>query len=82
MDDEHFDFAVKHISINNGGKRTTVGLHWFFLKPLMRKYGLSVDDVPVWIQKALDADFRTDYEGSLSRQVKRLIVESLDDVSK
>lgn len=71
----HFAVTVRH---NDEPKRTTVMLEGYLVKALQRKHGLADNSaIRVWIEQAINKDdMRFDRDAPLTRQVKRLIVES------
>jgi len=60
-------------------KRTTVMLEGYLVKAMQRKLGLTDNaSIRAWIEQAIKADgWRFDCDAPLTRQVKRLIIESL-----
>jgi len=72
------DFKQIHFAINHGNKRTTVMLEGFLVKVLQRKHGLTDNKaIRVWIEQAIKNDgVRFDRDAPLTRQVKRIIIES------
>jgi hypothetical protein len=79
MDKAVYDFKQIHFAINLGNKRTTVMLEGYLAKALQRKHGL-IDNpaIRAWIEQALKDDgARFDSYAPLTRQVKRIIIESL-----
>lgn len=71
------DFGQVHFAIQARGKRTTVMLEGYLVKALQRKQGLTGNAATrAWIEQAIKADSRFDSHAPLTRQVKRLIVES------
>ena len=78
-DDKDSDFKQIHFAINLGKKRTTVMLEGYLVKALQRKHGL-VDNpaIRAWIERAIKSDsVRFDSFAPLTKQVKRIIIESL-----
>ena len=71
------DFGQIHFAIQVENKRTTVMLEGYLVKALQRKHGLTGNgDIRAWIGQAIKADSRFDSHAPLTRQVKRLVVES------
>ena len=78
-DDKDSDFKQIHFAINLGSKRTTVMLEGYLVKALQRKHGL-VDNpaIRTWIEQSIKNDVaRFDGDAPLTKQVKRIIIESL-----
>jgi len=76
--DKDRDFKQIHFAINLGKKRTTVMLEGYLVKALQRKHGL-VDNpaIRTWIEQSIKIDgARFDSDAPLTKQVKRIIVES------
>jgi len=78
-----YDFKQIHFAVmfaHKGHiKRTTVMLEGYLVKALQRKHGL-VDNpaIRAWIEQAIKNDgLRFDSDSPLTRQVKRIITESL-----
>ena len=73
-----YDFKQVHFAITVATKRTTVMLEGYLVKALQRKHALiDNSSIRAWIERAIKADgMRFDPEAPLTRQVKRLIVES------
>lgn len=71
----HFAVTVRH---NDEPKRTTVMLEGYLVNALQRKHGLADNPaIRVWLEQAINKDdMRFDRNAPLTRQVKRLIVES------
>jgi len=71
----HFAVTVPH---HGESKRTTVMLEGYLVNALQRKHGLADNPaIRVWIEQAINKDnMRFDRDAPLTRQVKRLIVES------
>lgn len=83
MDDPVYDFKQIHFAVtitHNGQlKRTTVMLEGYLVKALQRKHRLTDNAaIRAWIEKAIKSDgVRFDSSAPLTRQVKRVIIESL-----
>ena len=76
-DFKHIHFAVT-INHNEQAKRTTVMLEDYLVKALQRKHGLSDNTaIRLWLEQAIKDDGRFDSIQPLTRQLKRLIIESL-----
>ena len=80
-----YDFKQIHFAITINHKeqvrRTTVMLEGYLVKALQRKHRL-IDNTATrsWIEQAIKADSgRFDSYAGLTRQVKRVIIESLVD---
>ena len=73
-----YDFKQVHFAITVATKRTTVMLEGYLVKALQRKHALiDNSSIRAWIERAIKADgIRFDPDAALTRQVKRLIVES------
>lgn len=74
-----YDFKQIHFAVSLGSKRTTTMLEAYLVKALQHKHGL-IDNtaVRVWIEQAITGDARRfDSYAPLTRQIKRLIIESL-----
>lgn len=76
------DFKQLHfgVSVLQGDKvkRTTVMMEAYLVKALQRKHGLIDNpEIRVWIEQAIKADARFDSHKPLTKQVKRVITESL-----
>jgi transposase-like protein len=72
------DFKQIHFAVTVAGKRTTVMIEGYLVKALQRKHGLP-DNMAIraWIEQAIKNDgVRFDNDAPLTKQVKRLIVES------
>ena len=83
MDSAVYDFKQIHFAVmfaHKGHiKRTTVMLEGYLVKALQRKHGL-IDNpaIRAWIEQAIKNDgVRFDSDAPLTRQVKRIIIESL-----
>jgi hypothetical protein len=76
-----YDFKQIHFAINVKTKRTTVMLEGYLVKALQRKHGLADNTaIRTWIEQAIKADGdRFDSIAPLTRQVKRIIIESFVD---
>ncbi len=76
-DYDHIHFAVM-IAYKRHIKRTTVMLEGYLVKALQRKHGLSDNPaIRAWIEQAIKNDgVRFDSFAPLTRQVKRIIIES------
>ncbi len=77
-----YDFKQIHfaVAIAHGGKvkRTTIMLDYYLAGALQLKHGLTDNTaIRAWIQQAIKDDCRFDSSAPLTRQVKRLIIESL-----
>ena len=72
----HFAVTVAH---DGKPKRTTIMLEGYLVKALQRKHGLPDNTaIRVWIEQAIKSDsVRFDSFAPLTRQVKRIITESL-----
>lgn len=71
------DFGQVHFAIQVEGKRTTVMFEGYLVKALQRKHGLTGNgDIRAWIGQAIKTDSRFDNHAPLTRQVKRLVIES------
>ncbi|POZ53192.1 hypothetical protein [Methylovulum psychrotolerans] len=76
------DYAQVHFALTviygEQAKRTTVMLEGYLVKALQRKYRLGDNKaIRVWIERAIKADSgRFDGNAPLTKQVKRIIVES------
>jgi transposase-like protein len=79
IDEAVYDFKQIHFAINRGNKRTTVMLEGYLVKALQRKHGLTHNRaIRAWIEQAIKNDgARFDSDAPLTKQVKRLIIESL-----
>jgi len=77
-DNNSDDFGQIHFAIQIDKKRTTVMLEGYLIKATQRKHGLTGNgDIRAWIERAIKTDGgRFDSHAPLTRQVKRLIVES------
>jgi len=81
-DNSVYDFKQVHFAVTfthqGQPKRTTVMLEGYLVKALQRKHGLDNNAaIRAWIEQAIKADgVRFDSFAPLTRQVKRLIVES------
>ncbi|MDI1292665.1 MAG: hypothetical protein PSV18_07955 [Methylobacter sp.] len=71
----HFAVAIPH---NGKPRRTTVMLEGYLVKALQRKHELTDNAaIRAWIEQAIKADGdRFDSSAPLTRQVKRIIIES------
>ncbi len=81
-DNPVYDFKQLHfaVAIAHGGKvkRTTIMLEGYLVKALQLKHGLTDNPaIRAWIEQAIKNDCRFDSSAPLTRQVKRLIIESL-----
>jgi hypothetical protein len=79
IDEAVYDFKQIHFAINLGNKRTTVMLEGYLVKALKKKQGL-IGNVAVrsWIEQSIKNDgARFDSDAPLTKQVKRIIIESL-----
>jgi hypothetical protein len=78
-----YDFKQIHFAVaamrEGQPKRTTVMLEGYLVKALQRKHGLTDNSsVRAWIENAVKADgARYDSYAPLTRQVMRIIIESL-----
>lgn len=72
------DFKQIHFAVSLGNKRTTVMLESYLVTALQRKHGLADNTaIRLWIQQAIEHDApRFDSAAPLTRQIKRLIIES------
>lgn len=72
------DFSQAHFAVTVAGKRTTVMLEGYLVTALQCKHGLTDNTaIRAWIGQAIkNDDVRFDADAPLTRQVKRLIVES------
>jgi hypothetical protein len=83
MDNAVYDFKQIHFAVmfaHKGHiKRTTVMLEGYLVKALQRKHGLTDNPaIRAWIEQAIKNDgVRFDSDAPLTRQVKRIITESL-----
>ncbi|MCX7092676.1 MAG: hypothetical protein NTY50_04405 [Methylobacter sp.] len=78
MDSAVYDFEKVHFAVNLGNRRTTVMMEGYLVKALQRKHGL-VDNpaIRAWIEQAIKSDgLRFDRDAPLTRQVKRIVMES------
>jgi hypothetical protein len=77
-----YDFEQVHfaVTIAHQGKpkRTTIMLEGYLIKALQRKHGLRDNTaIRIWIEQAIkEADCKFDSYAPLTRQVKRIIIES------
>ncbi|MDI1293661.1 MAG: hypothetical protein PSV18_13080 [Methylobacter sp.] len=82
IDDPVYDFKQVHFALtiphNGKPKRTTVMLEGYLVKALQRKHGLTDNAaVRAWIEQAIKSDgVRFDSSAPLTRQLKRVIIES------
>lgn len=82
MDSPVYDFKQIHfaVTVTHQGKpkRTTVMLEGYLVKALQRKHGLTDNPaIRAWIEQAIKGDaVRFDSFAPLTRQVKRIIIES------
>ncbi|MDI1229853.1 MAG: hypothetical protein PSU93_01740 [Methylobacter sp.] len=82
IDDPVYDFKQIHFALtiphNGKPKRTTVMLEGYLVKALQRKHGLTDNPaVRAWIEQAIKDDGdRFDGSAPLTRQLKRVIIES------
>jgi len=82
IDNPVYDFKQVHFAVTfthqGQPKRTTVMLEGYLVKALQRKHGLEGNAaIRAWIEQAIKADgVRFDSFAPLTRQVKRIIVES------
>jgi hypothetical protein len=82
LDNPVYDFKQIHFAVTfshqGQSKRTTVMLEGYLVKALQRKHGLYNNAaIRAWIEQAIKADsVRFDSFAPLTRQVKRMIVES------
>ncbi len=74
-----YDFKHVHFAVTVAGKRTTVMLEGYLVKALQSKHGLPDNAaIRAWIEQAIKADgVRFDNDAPLTRQVKRIIIDSL-----
>ncbi|MEY3760825.1 MAG: hypothetical protein RIR39_2316 [Pseudomonadota bacterium] len=74
----HFAITISH---KEHAKRTTVMLEGYLVKALQRKHNLADNTaIRTWIEQAIKADGeRFDSFAPLTRQVKRIIIESFID---
>lgn len=76
-----FDYVATHYAITIGGKRTTVAIEGYLIKPLVKRFMLSSStEIRRWIEKRIDADakFNANATGlTVTAQVKRIIVEAI-----
>ncbi|MGZ8190087.1 MAG: hypothetical protein ACXWTS_02535 [Methylococcaceae bacterium] len=73
-DQVHFGVVVKR---RGQPKRTTVMLEGYLVKALQRKHGLTNNAaIRVWVEQAIKNDSKFDSHESLTKQVKRMIIES------
>jgi len=83
MDNFVYDFKQIHFALtvvhDGKPKRTTVMLEGYLVKALQRKHELPDNAaIRVWIEQAIKIDgVRFDSFAPLTRQVKRIITESL-----
>ena len=71
----HFNLTITH---NGKAKRTTIMLEQFFIDALRNKHGLSDNRaIRQWLESAIATDDKFDPSASLTKQVVRMIVESL-----
>lgn len=81
-DNAIYDFKQIHFAVTvhlkGEPRRTTVMLENYLVKALQRKHGLADNSaIRIWIEQAIKSDgVRFDSHAPLTRQVKRLIVES------
>ena len=74
-----YDFKQVRFALRIAGKRTTVMLEQFVIKTLQRSQGLpDALAVRVWLQDSINNDARFDPEIALTKQINRLIIESLE----
>jgi len=82
LDSPAYDFKQIHFAVTfshqGQPKRTTVMLEGYLVKALQRKHGLEGNAaIRAWIEQAIKADgVRFDSFAPLTRQVKRMIIES------
>ena len=78
IDESVYDFKQIHFAINLGNKRTTVMLEGYLVKALQCKHGLPDNTaIRAWIEQAIkDAGDKFDSYAPLTKQVKRLIINS------
>jgi len=82
LDNPVYDFKQIHFAVSfshqGQSKRTTVMLEGYLVKALQRKHGLTDNAaIRAWIEQAIKVDgVRFDSFAPLTRQVKRMIVES------
>jgi len=82
IDNLVYDFKQVHFAVTfshqGQPKRTTVMLEGYLVKALQRKHGLTDNSaIRAWIEQAIKADGeRFDSFAPLTRQVKRMIIES------
>lgn len=77
-----YDFKQVHFAVTamreGQPKRTTVMLEGYLVKALQRKHGLADNtSTRAWIENAVKADARYDSYAPLTRQLMRIIIESL-----
>ncbi|NOS75549.1 MAG: hypothetical protein HOP36_13675 [Methyloglobulus sp.] len=75
-----YDFKQTHFAIRlPDGKRTTTMLEGYLINAMQQKHGLTTNGgIRAWIEQATKNDgARFDSHAPLTRQVKRLIIESL-----
>jgi hypothetical protein len=74
-----YDFKQIHFAVSLASKRTTIMLEGYLVKALQRKHGLHDNTaIRLWLEQAITNDSqRFDSNASLTRQGKRLIIESL-----
>lgn len=74
----HFAITISH---KEHSKRTTVMLEGYLVKALQRKHNLADNTaIRTWIEQAIKAEGeRFDSFAPLTRQVKRIIIESFVD---
>ncbi len=83
IDNAVYDFKQIHFAVmfaHKGHiKRTTIMLEGYWVKALQRKQGLTDNPaIRAWIEQAIKDDgVRFDSDAPLTRQVKRIIIESL-----
>lgn len=83
IDDSVYDFKQIHfaVTITHKGqaKRTTVMLESYLVKALQHQQSLADNTaIRAWIEQAIKADTgRFDSSSALTKQVKRMIIESL-----
>ena len=84
MDNAVYDFKQVHFAVTVAARRTTVMLEGYLVKALQRKHGLiDNSSIRAWIEQTIKADgMRFDPDAALTRQVKRLIVESFMRASR
>jgi hypothetical protein len=76
-----YDFKQIHfaVTVASDGKprRTTTMLDGYLVKALQRKHGLSDNTaIRIWIEQAIKNDGRFNSLQPLTRQIKRIIIES------